>query len=64
MAAEQAGAQAGAQLGGHDRLLEHVVGPGDALLVRDGSSHGMKVLGDQDLVLIITYQQKPRQPRP
>jgi len=40
--------------------VKHVVGPGDALLVRDGSSHGMKVLGDQDLVLIITYQQKPR----
>ena len=40
--------------------VKHVVGPGDALLVRNGSSHGMKVLGDQDLVLIITYQQKPR----
>ena len=36
------------------------VGPGTALLTRAGSSHGMKVLGDQDLVLIITYQQRPR----
>jgi quercetin dioxygenase-like cupin family protein len=40
--------------------VKHVVGPGDALLTRAGSSHGMKVLGDRDLVLIITYQQKPR----
>jgi mannose-6-phosphate isomerase-like protein (cupin superfamily) len=36
------------------------VGPGMALLTRTGSSHGMKVLGDQDLVLIITYQQRPK----
>ena len=40
--------------------VKHVVGAGDALLVRNGSSHGMKVLGDQDLVIIITYQQRPR----
>ena len=40
--------------------VKHVVGPGDALLVRDGSSHGMKVLGTEDLVLVITYQQKPK----
>ena len=36
------------------------VGPGTALLTRAGSSHGMKVLGDEDLVLLITYQQKPK----
>jgi quercetin dioxygenase-like cupin family protein len=40
--------------------VKHVVGPGDALLTRTGSSHGIKVLGDRDLVLIITYQVKPR----
>ena len=40
--------------------VKHVVGPGTALLTRAGSSHGIKVLGNEDLVLIITYQQKPR----
>ena len=40
--------------------VKHVVKAGDALLTRAGSSHGMKVLGDEDLVLIITYQQKRR----
>lgn len=43
---------------------KYEVGPGAALLVRDGSSHGMKVLGDQDLVLIITYPQKPKTAKP
>ena len=38
--------------------VKHEVGPGTALLTRAGSSHGMKVLGDRDLVLIITYQKK------
>ena len=44
--------------------VKHVVGPGDALLTRTGSSHGIKVLGDKDLVLIITYQVKPRAAAP
>lgn len=44
--------------------VKHVVGPGDALLTRTGSSHGIRVLGDTDLVLIITYQVKPRAPSP
>ena len=39
---------------------KYEVGPGAALLTRAGSSHGMKVLGDQDLVLLITYQQAPK----
>jgi quercetin dioxygenase-like cupin family protein len=41
--------------------VKHEVKAGDALLTRTGSSHGIKVLGNEDLVLIITYQQKPRQ---
>ena len=44
--------------------VKHVVGPGDALLTRTGSSHGIRVLGDKDLVLIITYQVKPRAAAP
>ena len=40
--------------------VKQEVGPGMALLTRPGSSHGIKVLGDRDLVLIITYQQKPK----
>jgi mannose-6-phosphate isomerase-like protein (cupin superfamily) len=40
--------------------VKQEVGPGTALLTRTGSSHGIKVTGDQDLVLIITYQQKPK----
>jgi quercetin dioxygenase-like cupin family protein len=44
--------------------VKHEVGPGTALLVRAGSSHGMRVLGDQDLVLIITYRQKPKVVKP
>lgn len=40
--------------------VKQEVGPGTALLTRAGSSHGIKVLGDQDLVLIITYQTKPK----
>jgi quercetin dioxygenase-like cupin family protein len=40
--------------------VKQEVGPGAALLTRAGSSHGMKVLGDQDLVLVITYQQAPK----
>ena|SRR5687768_12715395 len=35
--------------------VKHVVGPGTAMLTRKGSSHGIKQLGDADLVLIIAY---------
>jgi mannose-6-phosphate isomerase-like protein (cupin superfamily) len=31
------------------------VGPGTAILTRTGSSHGLKVLGNEDLVIIINY---------
>jgi quercetin dioxygenase-like cupin family protein len=33
------------------------VGPGTAILTRPGSSHGLRQVGSDDLVLIITYQQ-------
>jgi mannose-6-phosphate isomerase-like protein (cupin superfamily) len=33
------------------------VGPGTAILTRTGSSHGLKVLGTEDLVIIINYLQ-------
>lgn len=34
-----------------------MVGPGTAILTRPGSSHGLRQVGSDDLVLIITYQQ-------
>jgi mannose-6-phosphate isomerase-like protein (cupin superfamily) len=32
------------------------VGPGTAILTRPGSSHGLKQVGDEDLVLMINYE--------
>jgi mannose-6-phosphate isomerase-like protein (cupin superfamily) len=34
------------------------VGPGTAVLTRNGSSHGLKQTGAEDLVIIINYEQK------
>jgi len=34
------------------------VGPGDAVLTRTGSSHGLKQVGPDDLVILINYEQK------
>ena len=34
------------------------VGPGTAVLTRPGSSHGLKQVGDEDLVIMINYAQK------
>jgi mannose-6-phosphate isomerase-like protein (cupin superfamily) len=34
------------------------VGPGDAILTRPGSSHGLKQVGADDLVIMINYEQK------
>ena len=34
-----------------------VVGPGTAILTRPGSSHGLRQVGPDDLVIIIVYQQ-------
>lgn len=36
------------------------VGAGDAVLTRKGSTHGLKQLGDEDLVIIVVY----RRPKP
>ena len=35
------------------------VGPGTAVLTRPGSSHGLKQLGTEDLVIMINYLQQP-----
>jgi mannose-6-phosphate isomerase-like protein (cupin superfamily) len=36
------------------------VGPGDAILTRPGSSHGLKQAGADDLVIMINYEQPPK----
>jgi mannose-6-phosphate isomerase-like protein (cupin superfamily) len=36
------------------------VGPGDAILTRPGSSHGLKQTGSEDLVIMINYMQAPK----
>ena len=36
------------------------VGPGTAILTRTGSSHGLKQVGADDLVILINYEQAPR----
>jgi mannose-6-phosphate isomerase-like protein (cupin superfamily) len=36
------------------------VGPGDAILTRTGSSHGLRQTGDDNLVILINYEQQPR----
>jgi mannose-6-phosphate isomerase-like protein (cupin superfamily) len=39
---------------------EFEVGPGDAVLTRPGSSHGLKQIGHEDLIILINYEQVPR----
>ena len=39
---------------------EFDVGPGDAVLTRPGSSHGLKQIGREDLVILINYEQTPK----
>ena len=39
-----------------DKTFE--VGPGTAVLTRPGSSHGLKQIGEADLVIMINYEQK------
>ena len=34
--------------------------PGDAILTRPGSSHGLKQVGTDDLVILINYEQAPK----
>jgi mannose-6-phosphate isomerase-like protein (cupin superfamily) len=36
------------------------VGPGDAILTRPGSSHGLKQTGSEDFVIMINYMQTPK----
>ena len=36
------------------------VGSGDAILTRPGSSHGLKQVGTEDLVIMINYEQAPQ----
>ena len=36
------------------------VGPGTAILTRPGSSHGLKQVGSEDLVVLINYLQQPK----
>lgn len=35
------------------------VGPGTAILTRTGSSHGLKQVGTEDLVILVNYEQAP-----
>jgi mannose-6-phosphate isomerase-like protein (cupin superfamily) len=48
-------------LSGHGRMTiddkPFDVGPGDAILTRPGSSHGLKQTGGEDLVIMINYEQ-------
>ncbi len=37
------------------------VTPGTAVLTRPGSSHGLKQTGTEDLVIMINYEQQPKQ---
>jgi mannose-6-phosphate isomerase-like protein (cupin superfamily) len=39
---------------------KHVVGPGTAVLTRTGSSHALRQVGSEDLVIIITYLTTPK----
>ena len=43
---------------------QSVVGRGTAILTRAGSSHGLRQLGAEDLVIIVTYQQSGNVRRP
>ena len=36
------------------------VGPGTAVLTRPGSSHGLKQIGAENLVILLNYEQKPQ----
>lgn len=40
------------------------VGPGTAILTRTGSSHGLKQVGTDDLVILINYEQAASPARP
>lgn len=39
--------------------VRHLVGPGTAMLTRPGSSHGIRQVGSEDLVMLISYEARP-----
>ena len=43
----------------NDKLIP--MNPGDAILTRPGSSHGLTQVGKEDLVIMISYEQKVKQ---
>jgi mannose-6-phosphate isomerase-like protein (cupin superfamily) len=51
-------------LGGRGELTldggTYDVGPGTAILTRTGSSHSIRQVGNEDLVLLIAYEKMPR----
>ena len=38
------------------------VGPGDAILTRTGDSHGLRQLGDEDLVILVVFPKRASDP--
>ena len=40
------------------------IGPGDAILTRPGSSHGLKQTGTENLVIMINYEVEPKPAAP
>ena len=38
------------------------VGPGDAILTRDGDSHALRQLGDEDLVILVVFPKRATDP--
>jgi mannose-6-phosphate isomerase-like protein (cupin superfamily) len=41
--------------------VKHQVGPGSAMLTRDGSTHCLKQVGNEDLVIIVNYLKDPKE---
>ena len=41
--------------------VKHQVGPGSAMLTRDGSTHCLKQVGNEDLVIIVNYLRDPKE---
>lgn len=41
--------------------VKHPVGPGSAMLTRDGSTHCLRQVGDEDLVIIVNYLKDPKE---
>lgn len=38
------------------------IGPGDAVLTRAGDSHGLRQVGDEDLVILVAYPKRDGEP--